>query len=238
MLAPNGERSNLNKMQWIQVRTQAFKDWFGDWEKASHQERLAEKPIIELSGSEFKKSEIPLTKAVAKWFAESKNGKAINPILGDVVLNERGVKDSISHGIGREKAVAFAAVQRIIGKGVLIDVEMNWKSRDYDGYSIATPISIKGEQYVGVVIVHKDKTTQRFYLQEVVLLESLQRNSFKTEASTGKNAALNGEHAGANASMLRSIFAVKESDVSKVTDGYGEPLVVYHGTASSFDFFN
>lgn len=32
MLAPNGKRSNLNERQWLQVRTKAFKDWFGDWE--------------------------------------------------------------------------------------------------------------------------------------------------------------------------------------------------------------
>lgn len=31
---PNGKVSNLNERQWIQVRTKAFKDWFGDWENA------------------------------------------------------------------------------------------------------------------------------------------------------------------------------------------------------------
>lgn len=30
--APNGKPSNLNEKQWVQVRTQRFKDWFGDWE--------------------------------------------------------------------------------------------------------------------------------------------------------------------------------------------------------------
>ena len=30
--APNGQRSNLNQRQWIQVRTPSFKAWFGDWE--------------------------------------------------------------------------------------------------------------------------------------------------------------------------------------------------------------
>ena len=33
MKAPNGNQSNLNEQQWIQVRTKAFKRWFGDWEK-------------------------------------------------------------------------------------------------------------------------------------------------------------------------------------------------------------
>jgi hypothetical protein len=32
MKAPNGKPTNLTENQWLQVRTQAFKDWFGDWE--------------------------------------------------------------------------------------------------------------------------------------------------------------------------------------------------------------
>lgn len=31
MKAPNGKKSNLNERQWLQVRTKAFKKWFGDW---------------------------------------------------------------------------------------------------------------------------------------------------------------------------------------------------------------
>lgn len=32
MKAPNGKPTNLNERQWVQVRTKAFKNWFGDWE--------------------------------------------------------------------------------------------------------------------------------------------------------------------------------------------------------------
>ncbi|MDR2774857.1 MAG: hypothetical protein LBC19_08970, partial [Tannerella sp.] len=32
MKAPNGKESKLNERQWLQVRTGAFKEWFGDWE--------------------------------------------------------------------------------------------------------------------------------------------------------------------------------------------------------------
>ena len=32
LLAPNGKPSNLTERQYAQVRTKAFKDWFGDWE--------------------------------------------------------------------------------------------------------------------------------------------------------------------------------------------------------------
>ena len=32
MKAPNGRPTNLTEKQWLQVRTTAFKEWFGDWE--------------------------------------------------------------------------------------------------------------------------------------------------------------------------------------------------------------
>lgn len=34
MKAPNGENSKLTESQWLQVRTKAFKEWFGDWENS------------------------------------------------------------------------------------------------------------------------------------------------------------------------------------------------------------
>ena len=33
LLAPNGKPSNLTERQYAQVRTKAFKEWFGDWER-------------------------------------------------------------------------------------------------------------------------------------------------------------------------------------------------------------
>lgn len=34
MKAPDGRPTSLNERQWVQVRTKAFKEWFGDWENA------------------------------------------------------------------------------------------------------------------------------------------------------------------------------------------------------------
>ncbi len=45
-IAPNGERSILNKKQWVEVRTSNFKEWYGDWERyrqlAAQSERSAD----------------------------------------------------------------------------------------------------------------------------------------------------------------------------------------------------
>ena len=34
MKAPNGKKTSLSDKQWVQVRTKAFKNWFGDWENS------------------------------------------------------------------------------------------------------------------------------------------------------------------------------------------------------------
>jgi hypothetical protein len=47
LLAPNGKPSNLTERQYAQVRTKAFIDWFGDWEKfANVSEELLEQAIL------------------------------------------------------------------------------------------------------------------------------------------------------------------------------------------------
>lgn len=43
MKAPNGKPTNLDERQWAQVRTGAFKKWFGDWEKAAEESLSAAK---------------------------------------------------------------------------------------------------------------------------------------------------------------------------------------------------
>lgn len=41
LLAPNGKVSNLTEKQYAQVRTKAFRNWFGDWEKAANANRVS-----------------------------------------------------------------------------------------------------------------------------------------------------------------------------------------------------
>ena len=55
MKAPNGNPTNLNERQWLQVRTKAFKDWFGDWENdAANASKVVDKngePLVVYHGS-------------------------------------------------------------------------------------------------------------------------------------------------------------------------------------------
>jgi len=50
MKAPNGKPTNLTERQWLQVRTKAFKNWFGDWESLA-ESKLNTLEILNEGGS-------------------------------------------------------------------------------------------------------------------------------------------------------------------------------------------
>lgn len=229
MKAPNGKPSRLTERQWLQVRTQAFKKWFGDWEKAAQAKYLLGDNYVKvLAGTEFQKDETPITKKVAQYYNEKYDGHIERKNFGEVILDERSVKDSIAHGIGRTKSAAFAAVPEIIRDGIEIDTQENWKGRNRDSFTFAAPVEIGEKAYVGVVIVTRGtaKGDNRFYLHEVILQENLQSERIKTDNKADA-------HNGDIAKVLKNIISASEN-CSKVVDENGEPLVVYHRTASKF----
>lgn len=80
---------------------------------------------------------------VSEFFSSIGNA-AENEELGSVILRKRGIKDDISHGIGREKVVAFMAVPDVLKHGKVVDYQENWKGRGYDTAVVAAPIKILG----------------------------------------------------------------------------------------------
>lgn len=168
---------------------------------------LSDNYVASLTGKEFAKSETPLTEKVARFYAENYGGKVERDGVGTVLLDERSVKDSIAHGIGRNKAVAFAAVPDIIKNGAIIDRQENWKGRGYGSVTFAAPIEIANEGYVGVVVANEvtlSDGSHRFYLHEVALQENLLSEEFKTGINTGSKQ-------GDVAKVLKEIVTAKEN---------------------------
>ncbi len=165
--APNGKDTNLTERQGVDVRTSRFKNWFGDWGKMFIKNFLLNKtPIARLSGNEFLRVEgKTLTEQVAEYF-ESIGGKAISPLYGEVILDRKGADDSLAHGMGRKKAVAYASVKEVIESGVLVQYDTNHKGRDYDTAVFAAPIEINNERHICYVTIKRGKYN-RYYLHEV-----------------------------------------------------------------------
>jgi hypothetical protein len=170
--------------------------------------------VVTLRGDEFAKDAEPLKKRVAEWFAREHGGKAVHPKLGTVLLDERGVGDSLAHGIGRAKAAAFAAVPGIIERGEIARETVDYQGRGIDRVILLAPIEIAGKGYVAVVIVQRANGEQRFYLHEVGLKEALQSDAFKTGASASAEAKgePSGASEGAIKSLLREIYTVNPAD--------------------------
>lgn len=134
---------------------------------------IQQEPIFTLSGDEFSSGSGNLYQEVADFFAERYGGKVENPILGEVKLNKADVKSSASHGLGRNKVMAFMAVPEAIKSGKIFDYQKNWKERRYDTWVLAAPILIKGKKYVCEVIVIDTGEHKRFYLHEVTPIEDV-----------------------------------------------------------------
>ena len=213
--------------------------------------------VADLTGEEFAKGEKGLTQQVSEFFVEQGNSVR-NKELGDIGLNERGVKDSIAHGIGRKKAIAFKAVPDVLKKGKIIDYQKNWKNRDYDTVIVAAPITIAQEPYyMGAIVIRQEaKGDQRYYLHEV-LIEKRTDSPFKT----GDLSLPGGESYPSLISLLQKVkeikndvkqgqksgksFSLKDTEGRKLTerqakffsdvspylkDSNGNLKVYYHGT--------
>lgn len=233
MKAPNGKRTNLTEEQWVRVRTPNFKRWVGDWEKEAWAKAAMDflektAPVRELSGGEFQKDGVKLTEKVPAYF-KSIGNVAHNDELGDVVLDLKGVEDSIAHGIGRLKSAAFMAVPDVIEKGFIFNREENWKERGWNTAVIVAPIKLGEDDYVCEVVVKKIRGQQRFYLHEV--------ERKKTLDGVFKSVANNGNASQVSKLILGKHLAEVKGNVSKVVDENGEPMVVYHGSTAMFNEF-
>lgn len=230
--APNGKDTKLTPKQWAQARTQAFKNWFGDWELVFKKDFLLNgSPVKSLTGNEFARvANKNLTDQVEEYF-ESIGNIAHSPLYGDVILDRDGADDSLAHGMGRTKAIAYAAVKEVIEAGVLIDYHNNHKGRGYDSAVISAPIEIGGERFVCNVVIHKNHVNNKFYLHEVTQQKNLLDEVFLA------NLAQKPTSSGDLAKLLQNIVTANNF-ASKVVDENGEPLVVYHGTKAEFAIFD
>ena len=215
------------------------------------------KPVAKLNGNEFAKSSTDLVTQVSEYF--NSIGNKVESKYGTVVLNRTGVKSSISHGIGRKKAVAFMAVPNVIKNGRIIDYTDNYKKRGYDTAVFSAPIRLGNEDYYVAAVINVEKEKNSFYLHEVAIINKKEDDmSFKT--GTVKHGAPS-DISSSIYSLLNKLQNVNNNETkfsldidsdgnkltqqqaeyfknSKVRDEDGNLLKVYHGTTENFTVFD
>jgi len=136
---------------------------------------LKGKPVVILSGNEFTKKEgITLTQQVTEYY-NSIGGIVTSPDYGEIMLDKQSVEDDFAHGIGRIKAIAYAAVPDIIEKGIVILPLGNYKKGEKRlSTMIAAPLIIETDEYIGVVVIRQYSSgNKKLYVHEVFLKRKL-----------------------------------------------------------------
>ena len=136
---------------------------------------LKGKPVVILTGNEFSKKEgFTLTQQVTDYY-NSIGGIAVSPDYGEIMLDKQSVEDDFAHGVGRVKAIAYAAVPDIIEKGIVILPLGNHKQGEKTmSAMIAAPLIIGTDDYIGVVVIRQYVSgNKKLYVHEVFLKRKL-----------------------------------------------------------------
>ena len=132
-------------------------------------------PVSVLTGNEFaKKDGVTLTQQVTEYY-NSIGNKASSPVYGEIILDKQSVEDDFAHGVGRKKAIAFAAVPEVIGKGIVIMPLGKHKENEKRlSAMIAAPIAIETEEFVCIVVIRQYASgNKKLYVHEVSLKQKL-----------------------------------------------------------------
>lgn len=252
--APNGKRSNLNEKQWLAVRTDAFKNWFGDWEAKAVQKYLIEsKPIqiadnelIGITGKELTQKSIEIYRHLFQ-----KDGKPIsitNKYGEDIIMPMRSIKKVATHSADNRVLTITPNLEEIIKNATLVFTDNSLKNKvGVKGFKYyATKATINGEDVIIKLVIREEYSGKLYYDNDVTTLETLQALK-KDETSKATVPATKAGGSFDESSFLKHSISewwskVNNTDVSKAVDENGEPIVTYHGTNanekfSSFDTY-
>ena len=251
MLAPNGQPTNLNERQWLQVRTEAFRNWFGDWELAGKLSLIEGQKPIEIKNYDVSIEE---AKVAYKQLNESKN-----KIDGRNVRFVNSAFGKIIHHRGFDTRRIVPQLVLIFENSIPIYSEAEIAR---DGHKKHT--NFKGyHNYLGRVAFDNKEYYVRITLQELNAKDRTLRNGFnpnELHSTFISDIELYEIENPTNTSVLSQIInrattkpisrisdtklqqffeeaRIAYQNSSKIVDENGEPMVVYHGTNEHFSVF-
>ena len=267
MKAPNGKSTNLTERQWLQVRTKAFKEWFGDWEKEytpprqydlSTWERTGEYVDVlkkDPLGNAYSTSNEILSHPVERkeptkedpfGFNSTGVSKAIkvgtlvnrsNPLNGICQFTAQRVQAFLKDRYGIDAHTNIInAKSPVTGETIthhVVALSIDGKPYIYDMPQTEF-ISTNGNTFNVGNKEYKEAAITKEYAPRLIEIskDSLLKNygdSNDAQISVIKDTAkLSGNIKSSN--IEANYIPAYSSDVSKVVDENGEPLVVYHYT--------
>ena len=159
--AKPGTRSKLNRRQWVQVRTEAFKRWFGDWAGVEAKKTLVEPSPIDTDFNpafhdDIKAALVAAEKEYAALQEQTKNGGfAAKTMDGHLVgFSGRGFDKVSYHAADRRNIAILANAKAIIENGVhLYSLPPNAPMQGVKMFHYyATKVSFGGERGTAYVL--------------------------------------------------------------------------------------
>jgi hypothetical protein len=250
LLAPNGKPSKLNQKQWHQARSENFKRWFGDWQAVSVEERLAAMKPLKLKTPDAWRDMTSKQKQDAvrsALEAMAKSGDTLpHDHLGEVKVGSNALNKAASSAADPAKLAVLDRLRATFQHSIYASARPGEGARNRMAYhKLLAPIEIDGTPVVAVFTVQEDGNG-RFFYNTVTLdgqnkapvaspREVTREGQRSTSANTGAQTSALTE---VESFSRRVLDRVNPETVSKVTDGNGEPLVLYHGTAEQFTIFD
>lgn len=244
LLAPNGKPSRLNSKQWHQARGENFKRWFGNWQAVATQQRLDALKPLKLRMPEAwrglsEKERLAAVESALRAMARDQE-TLHHDELGDVRMGMRGVKKAVSSAADPAKKMVLQRLRETFEHSIYASSEVG--QQDSPGQSVfhktLAPIDIDGLPLVAVFTVREDANGAFFY-NAVTVARKEEAPVASPRDMTSEGQRSTSAITGAQDSFVRqALRRVNPDTVSKVTDGNGEPMVLYHGTAEQFTVFD
>ena len=212
LIAPNGEQSNLTSEQWDLVRTPEFKGWFGFWDLyPSGKANDYYEPSVRTIAKELKQEKASAIKEVVDFLSKQVTEEDVlipMPSRYGFATDTQKLAEKISEKTG---AKVFDC---LVGKKRESIYELKKTNQDVSDFEFDFQINCE-----------IPKARNYFIVDNVI-----------GTGVTMKNALTNViARVGNNVSPL--VYAIDLNNISKVVDENGEPLVVYHGTKYTEEFY-
>lgn len=230
--APNGQPTKLNERQWVQTRTDAFKEWFGDWEIANAE------PVRQAA-----------TFDEARTAAKAFQGQPLtNRLTGIVATVSRNSLDKMLSGkaVSKSETPATHALAVANLDGLFKSAVLGWSKPDSEGdpnikaiHRFFSPIRVDGRALLAKMTVKETGLVgdpNPLYTVEAINFEEIKNPAAQWVAEIAEADGIDPKtirSTGLVSNLAQRVQNFNLSDVSQVIDANGEPLILHHG--SRFD---
>lgn len=168
----------------------SLKDPFkmSDNEKKERGDRLIKAPAIDVASGVIQKTdELSARKAAEKWWNENiEQPLVFNTEIGDVVIDDKSIKDSLAHKYNQAKLDSITSLPAGFGGSVYLGTISDFvRTRDnVQNHYFAYPINYDGQRSYVFCRAMQDTNKNRLYVHEVFVADKINEgNTLQTAAS-------------------------------------------------------